>query len=116
MDKLDAEITKLEDELRGLHEREAQIKARLKVLKQARGILRGKGDIEIERRLSIPDAVEKILQARGPTHINDILVALREYSLDPARETVTTSLSRYINQKRRFKRLGPNKFGLIEKK
>ncbi len=117
MDELNAEITKLEDELRGLRDREAQVEARLKVLKQARGILRDEGDIEVERRLSIPDAVEEILRARGPTYIADLLIALREdFQIEAARETVTTSLSRYINQKRRFKRVGPNKFGVIEKK
>jgi predicted nucleic acid-binding Zn-ribbon protein len=117
MDKLDAEINKLEDELRGLREREAQVEAGLKVLKQARGILRGEGDVAIERRLSIPDAVEEILRARGPTHISDLLVELKgTYNMDAARETVTTSIGRYISQKRRFKRVGPNKFALLEKR
>ncbi len=117
MDELNAEINKLEGELRELREREAQVEARLKVLKQAQGILRGEGDVEVERRLSIPDAVEEILRARGPTYITDLLAALlQDYNIDSARETVTTSLGRYISQKRRFKRVGPNKFGLIEKK
>jgi hypothetical protein len=115
MDKVDAEIAKLEAELRELRKREAQVGARLRILKQAQVILRGEGDIE--RKLSIPAAVEEILRVRGPSHINDLLVALlQEYGINAARETVTTSLSRYINQKRRFKRVGPNKFGLIEKK
>lgn len=116
MDNLDAEINKLESELREIREREAHVDARLKVLKQARGILRGEDDPAVGRRLSIPDAVEEILRARGPTHITELLAALREYDIDAARETVTTSIGRYISQKRRFKRVGPNKFGLIEKK
>jgi hypothetical protein len=116
MDELDAEITKLEDELHGLRERGSQVEARLKVLKQARGILRGESDPVVGRRLSIPDAVEEILRARGPTHITDLLAALREYDIEAARETVTTSIGRYVSQERRFKRVGPNKFGLIENK
>ena len=44
--------------------------------------------------------------------MDEIVAALRERGVAAAKETVTTSVWRYVKQKRRFKSLGGNKFML----
>lgn len=63
--------------------------------------------------LTIPAAAELILRKHGRLHVREIAKYLRNYSIDAAPTTITTSLARYAKKGRIFKKLGGNRFDLI---
>ena len=111
-DDLDTAIAKEERRSQRLRADLARSQARLKILLEARRIARGEND-STRGKKSIPDHVEEILRERGGvTHMDDIVTALRQRGISAAKETVTTSIWRYVHQKRRFRSMGGNKFAL----
>jgi len=113
--ELDAAIAKEETNNQRLRAQLAESNNRLKVMREARRMLRG--EKPSKPKLTIADVVEDILRkAEKPLHMDDIVAALRKRSNfhQIAKETVTTALWRLAKQKRRFRNVAPNTFELMK--
>lgn len=92
----------------------ARSETRLKTYRLSRSFMRGESpQQEGEPPITIPAAAELILRKHGVLHVREIAKHLRDYSIEAAPTTITTSLARYANKGKVFKRLGGNRFGLI---
>jgi hypothetical protein len=92
----------------------ARSETRLKAYRLSRSFMRGESPPqEGEPPLTIPAAAELILRKHGSLHVREIAKYLEDYSIAAVPTTITTSLARYAQKGKVFKRLGGNRFGLI---
>lgn len=114
MKELDKAIEQKQARILRLRAELAQEEADLKSMLRARELLHD-GDVPPapSARLSIPDAVESLLRAAGELHVDEILERLREMGINTNKQSVTSALTRYHNRKKRFKRVGRNKYALL---
>lgn len=114
---IDAAIAKEEAENQRLRARLAESNSKLKVLREARRVLRG--EMPSKTRMTIADVAEDILRkANKPLHMDDLLKAVRRRSgyEHLAKESLTTALWRLAKKNRRFRNVGPNTFELLKLK
>lgn len=96
----------------------AAIDADVQALESYLAYLTGKTVGEISVSKSLGDHLAEILRNKGrPMHVKDLLENLRQ--LNPglahtALQTVTGILIRNSNKKKRFKRIGPNIYDILE--
>lgn len=94
---------------------ETLLSAQLRALRRAKG-----GETEIERKpqksRSQLDLVSDILhQARKPLHITDIIHrAKQKFGVELDRESLVSALTKRVQRKDRFQRVGPNTFALLQ--
>jgi hypothetical protein len=114
--ELDTAITKEEAKNRRLRSDLTESNARLKILREARRVLRG--EQPTGKKTTIADAIEDVLRKAGtPMHVDDLLKALRKrggHHSHVAKESITTALWRLVKQKRRFRNVAPNTFALLK--
>lgn len=64
---------------------------------------------------SIPDHVESIFkEKRKPLYISEILSELNDRGIESSMATISTALIRYVNKDKRFQRVAPNTYYLLE--
>lgn len=116
MNELDEVISKLQREIQekriALAQKEADLKMALRTRELARG---GNAPPAPKARMSISDAIENILQVAGEQHVNQLLERLLEMKITPNlnKQTITSALTRYHNRGKRFRRVGKNKYALL---
>lgn len=111
---LDQAIQDEEEFQRELRALLARSESRLNTYKRARAFSRWEPPPDEDAPpLTIPAAAELILRKHGELHVREIAKHLRDYSIDAAPTTITTSLARYAKKGRIFKKLEGNRFDLI---
>lgn len=114
---IDDAIAKAEAKVHRLRLELAAENARLKVMAEARRLMRGE-KVPSKPKQTIADLVEDILRMSGkPMHIDDIVKAIHQRTSGNnkvAKETVTTAVWRYAKQGRRFRNTAPNTFELLK--
>lgn len=116
MNELDTIIEKEEGERDRLKELLREKERTLNILYKARAELKGDDySIVTASEKSIPDHLENLLREHGPQHVKVLKkMLLTEKGVDTGKQTVSGALIRYSNQGRRFKRVGPNVFDILE--
>jgi hypothetical protein len=117
MDELDSLISEKEQEARNLRSDLARVTQQLKALRRARTFMRSKTETEAARfstkgRESIPKLVEQVLRQYGPLHVDLVVRKLAESNVFVSKQSVTSSLVRYLKKNERFERVGRNTFAL----
>ena len=110
--EIDAAIAREEARNKRLRAELADSNASLKIMLEARRVLKGE-KTPLKVKPSIPDVVEDLLREnKSPMHMDAIMQGLNRKGLASAKTTVTTALTRYVAQGRRFERTAPNTFAL----
>lgn len=120
MDNLDVSISEAEEKERRQLEELAATREALKSLRKARALLRGESVEYVtsprrRRKRSLMDEVEDVLKIHSELHVDDLVRLLRDQGVDAQKQILTSSLSRYVSRGSRFRRVGANKFALINK-
>jgi hypothetical protein len=110
---IDKLLAKEAEEEKDLRFRLSQVQTRIKSLVHTRAMLIGQ-DTEDSLHRPLADLLESILQG-GPQHV-DQLVELTKLNFGrlAAKQTISGCLIRYANQGKRFRRVGKNKFALLD--
>ncbi len=111
------QIRKKMDERRELKQLLDKNKHEINVLENYKAL-----QLEVDKKTfsvfrSIPDHLENILKERKePMHLYELVSALNEQGISASEQTVSTGLLRYANKNRRFIRVSPNTYDLLNKK
>jgi hypothetical protein len=120
MTGIDALISEKERQAQQLRAALSSVEVDLQALYRTRAIMRGETDSEAAAmrssrgQASIADLVESILRVAGELHCDDLVKRLAEIGVEVNKQTVSATLTRYIARKKRFKRVGPNRFALLK--
>lgn len=118
MSEIDLLISEKERRAQELRAALASVEADLKALYRTRAMIKGETDSDAaarkSSRASLPDLIEQLLRQSGELHASEIVQRLAAAGLKTNKQSVTASIVRYIAEGRRFKRVGPNRFALLE--
>ena len=121
MDEIDHLISEKTKRAQALRLELAQVENDLRALRRSRALMRGEPNPdEVARythrgRPSLPDLVEEILRSEpNGLYVDDIVARLAELNVHANRQTITSSLTRWIKKGKRFKKIGRNTFALRE--
>ena len=121
MDEIDHLISEKTKRAQALRLELAQVENDLRALRRSRALMRGEPNPdEVARythrgRPSLPDLVEEILRSEPiGLYVDDIVARLAELNVHANRQTITSSLTRWIKKGKRFKKIGRNTFALRE--